>query len=141
MKDYPWPVNPRKFVVRNVWVKLPDGSFVYTWDNHDGIDTVKNLYRRALIKGMSKGFATIKSIPGLAENDKRCEITWVCKADLRGRVPQHIMNASIHKALSVLRTVQDIYNRDDEIDVVERKKLVALIKQNQQHYTEEEVSE
>jgi len=90
---------------------------------------------------MSKGFATIKSIPGLAENDKRCEITWVCKADLRGRVPQHIMNASIHKALSVLRTVQDIYNRDDEIDVVERKKLVALIKQNQQHYTEEEVSE
>ena len=133
IEDFPFPLENRLFISENAWMKNPDGSFVFAFQppkSDNFVDnTLVNLGKntsRQLINAKSWGFGIIK--PTGTHNNDSCHVTWVLKIDLKGNIPPTIMEAQIPHSLKLISHIHEKFSRDDEIDRIEREKLMAIMR-------------
>ena len=134
IKNLPFPLKSRHFIYECVWERTPNGNFVFAFrrphkkedfSDIDFIDIGKNASRQ-LVKADSRGFVIIKPT-GKHGNDS-CEVTWVQQADAMGNIPRKIMERQIPRGLKLFTQVREKFCRDDEIDRIDREKLMAMMR-------------
>jgi len=134
MKDLPWPLRTRQFIWECSWIKQDDGSYIYAWrplttdeyNDNKLIDIGKNKQRR-LVRGESKGFAVIRNL-----DERSSKLTWIQQGDQKGNIPKKIMEAQIPRTLRVTFQVREKFNRDNEVDKIEREKLMEIMRSSYQ---------
>ena len=133
MKSMPWPLHTRQFVFESTWTKREDGGFVYAWrppkaDTHyDSSQPSMGKSKRKIVRGASRGFTVI-----MPEGSSNCTIVHVQQADAGGHLPAKIMDLQIPKMLKPVIQVHNKFNRDDEIDKIEREGLVEIMRNSDQ---------
>jgi len=134
IKDLPWPLSTRRFIIEQTWKKQPDGSYIYAWRppttdqfEDSGIVDIGKNKQKQLIRADSKGFAIIQKI-----DERSCKLSWLQQGDLKGNIPHQIMNSQIPRSLGAIFQVREKFKRDDEIDKMHRKKMVKLMKNRYQ---------
>ena len=81
----------------------------------------------------------IRSIVRFARSgDSQCTVTCIQYVDAAGNVPTWLMNAKLPLGLNVVVNLRKEFQRDDEIDKVERDELATTIRDSPQNYTPEE---
>ena len=111
-------------------MKRSDDSYIYTWrtpttdefDNNRLVDIGKNKQRR-LVRGASKGIVAIKNL-----DEHSSKLTWIQQGDQKGNVPRKIMETQIHRTLHLVFQVREKFNRDDEVDTMERLELMEIMR-------------
>ena len=133
IKELPWPLKNRQFISENTWMKAPDEGFVFAfrppmsdiYSDRSLVNVGENT-RSQLVRAKSSAFAIIKRI-GEHSNDM-CQVIYVQRADFMGNIPPIIMEKQIPRALQAAFQVREKFSRDDEIDIVERDKLLAIMR-------------
>jgi len=72
------------------------------------------------------------------EGHERCKVTYHMHLDAGGRIPSFVVNAKLPLALGAVGDLREEFQRDDEIDKLERDQLARVIKEEPQTYTAEE---
>ena len=129
-KNFPWPLRNRQFLVENVWMSLPDGSYIFAWkpprttefDDNNLIDVGKNTQRR-VIRGENRGYCKFVKL-----SDDSCKIALIQRFDVKGRVPEWVINQQIPRSLQNVYHTREKFNRDDEIDGRERLPLMEVMR-------------
>ena len=134
VKDLPWPLRTRQFIWECSWIKQDDGSYIYAWrppttdeyNNNKLIDIGKNKQRR-LVRGESRGIVVIRNL-----DDRSSKLTWIQQLDVKGNIPIQIMNSQVPRSLRPIFQVREKFNRDDEVDKIEREKLMEIMRSSYQ---------
>ena len=144
IKDFPWPLHNRSVIGETTWVKQPDGSYVYAWKppTNEGfneyrlIDIGKNKQRQ-LVRGESRGFAIIQNL-----DDRSSRLTWLQQSDVKGKIPHQIVESQLARLLRPIFQVREKFSRDDEVDKMEREKLMTIMRSGYQEevYDSDETS-
>jgi len=136
IKGLPWPLRPRQFIGVNVLMKQPDGSYISAWrppmmdefsDNR--LTDIGSNKQRQLVRGETRGYSIIKKIPGKVDS---CVANYVSQIDAKGNIPVQIMNKSIARSLGPIFQVHEKFSRDDEVDKMERLKLMDIMRSSYQ---------
>ena len=125
IKQMPYPLWPRLFVYESAWTKLSDNEFVYVWrpvgaDNkykHDDLGV-----GASTVRAESRGYVTIKKL-----GDHSCLVTYVQFVDLKVPFGAKYTKSLHHSSLSDIFSLRKTFNRDDEIDKIDRNKLVSAM--------------
>ena len=112
-------------------MKQSDGSFIYAlrpftigeYDDNSLIDIGKNKQGR-LIRAETRGIVVIRN--GLDDDSNSCEVIYVSRTDFKGNIPAKIMNKTVTRTLHPMFLAREKFNRDDEIDKVEREELMEI---------------
>ena len=81
---------------------------------------------RQLVKAETRAFAVIN--PTGKHGYDSCDVTWVQQLDSKGSIPPKIVEKLIPRSLQFVSQVREKFSRDDEIDRIEREKLVAIMR-------------
>jgi len=136
IKKLPFPLHNREFVNRCVCVQadtLRDtlGDFFITSVPVDGgIDYGMN---PRSVRGVS-----ISILQFTSSSDSQCTVSYTQKLDAGGQIPTWLVNLKIPEALSGCVNLRDEFQRDYEIDRVERDQLARVISDEPQTLTPEE---
>jgi len=132
IKDSPWPVRNRQYVCESAWMKQIDGSgsYIYAFrppmtDEFEDfwlIDFGKNTLKR-LMRGDSRGYAVIRNL-----DEHSSKLVWIQQIDPKGNLPAQITNSLLPRSLRPVFQVRDKLNRDDEVDKMEREKLMDVMR-------------
>ena len=124
----PRPIRTRQFFNENVWMKQSDGSYIFAWrppttDIVDigAIDIVHN-NERQMVTAKTRGYLIIASL-----GDRSSQITWMQQTSLKGKIPNKIMEAAMPRSLRPIFLVRERFNRDEEVDRIEREKLMEIM--------------
>ena len=117
-----------------MWMKQPDGSYVYAWkpptneefNDNRLIDIGKNKHRQ-LVRVESRGIVVIRN-----RDERSSKLTWIHQLDVKGNIPVRIMNSQVPRSLRPVFQVREKFNRDDEVDKMEREKLVKIMRSGNQ---------
>jgi len=131
IKKMPFPLRNREFVARQVAATdINDDFLVVAVSTDEVIDYGMNTNT---VRGVSK--VIMRLAP---EGHERCKLTYHKYLDSGGQIPAFVVNAKLPLALGVVGKLRDAFQRDDEIDKVERDELTATIRDSPQTYTAEE---
>ncbi|GMI58993.1 hypothetical protein ScalyP_jg11017 [Parmales sp. scaly parma] len=134
IKQMPYPLWPRLFVYESAWTKLSDNEFVYVW-RPVGADKYKHDdlgVGASTVRAESRGYVTIKRL-----GDYSCLVTYVQFVDLKVPFGAKYTKSLHHSSLSDIFSLRKTFNRDDEIDKIDRNKLVsAMIHSNRGQHDE-----
>jgi len=131
IKKMPFPLHNREFVGRQVCAADTNGDFLVTAVPTD--EVIDYGVKTNTVRGVGR------SITRLApEGYEQCKVTYHMYLDANGRIPTFVMNSKIPLALGAVDDLRDAFQRDDEIDKLERDQLARVIKDEPQTYTAEE---
>ncbi|GMI37358.1 hypothetical protein TeGR_g5104 [Tetraparma gracilis] len=90
--------------------------------------------------------ANFKTVPCYAKalarferiNDSQCKVVQINFFEPGGNIPAWILNANVGDILLNTVKVRDVFQRDDEVDELERDELAGIIELEQQVYDDEE---
>ena len=139
IKELPWPLNSRQFVNEFVWVKQEDSSFACAFrpvvDGRFDDNRLVDTRNKKLVRGESRGFIHLKNV-----GERRCELTYIQHTNGNGNIPGRAMTKALPRSLHVVFQTNKLFNRDDEIDREDRRKLMAIMKddENPGGYSDEE---
>jgi hypothetical protein len=86
--------------------------------------------RMNAVRGRATGFLRLTPIAG----GPQCKLELYQQVDAGGRVPVFVVNSKAGKALSFVAEMREHFQRDDEVDAVERRRLVEVIHEAPQAY-------
>ncbi|GMI57913.1 hypothetical protein TeGR_g6018 [Tetraparma gracilis] len=134
VKKMPFPLTNREFLNRFLSFKEPTGDLVVVFEalpDSTKVDYGANL---KVVRGKTTGVVRFKPI----NNDTQCEVTNVQHGDAGGFVPKRVADAKIPQALSPMCEMRELFQRDDAIDGAKRSELAAIVKSNNEIYTDAE---
>ena len=73
-----------------------------------------------MIRGESIGFVKLENI-----GEQQCELMFVTHTDARGHIPAAVIDRTIPRMLHSVFQIRETFNRDDEIDKIEREKVMG----------------
>jgi len=126
-KEFPWPLRNRQFVGEQTWIKRADGSYVYSFrptTNSAKLTNVGKNSQLRMVRAESRGFLVV-------DNNKTgdsCKVIYLLQIDMKGNIPTKVMEATIPRSLGFLSQTREKFNRDEEIDKVERERLVEIMR-------------
>jgi hypothetical protein len=132
IKRMPFPLNHREFVLRQIcFVDGETGSFIVVGHSvDDNIDYGSSI---KAVRGTSKFVFRIMPL-----SETQCSVTFLSYFDAGGNVPAAVTNSKITSALDVLTDLREVFQRDDEVDEVDRNELARVIRDDPQEYTDDE---
>jgi len=133
IKKMPFPLNNREFVSRLVCATDTNGDMLITAVPAD--DVIDYGMSIRTVRGVSR--ALVRFTPS---GESQCKVTYIQYLDAGGLVPTRVVESKILLALSPVASLRDEFQRDDEIDEMERNELARVIKDEQQVYSEDEDS-
>jgi len=133
IKKMPFPLHNREFVVRQVCCSDVNGDFLVVAVSTD--DVIDYGMKTNTVRGVSR--ALTRFAPS---GESRCKVTHHMYLDANGRIPAFVVNAKLPLALGILGDLRKEFQRDDEIDKLERDQLARVIKDEQQVYSQDEDS-
>ena len=137
VKQFPFPFRPREFLVRCVWKKEVGGTFVYCWEDSEGvsIDYGGLDWKRKYTRASSVGFMSIKPT-----GPRTCEVMFVQRVDAGGLIPQWVASLKIKDSLSLAFELEEEFkDRADGLDLEDREKLAMIMTTKEQTYRKEDI--
>jgi len=125
-------VHSREFVMRQLCV-TDEG--VPSWFLSSVDDKVDYGFNSSAVRGESIGVARFNPVEGRPD---QCELHYVQFLDPAGHVPAFILNARVSTVLKPASEIRERFEKDDEVDRMERGELARIIKDVAQTYTAEE---
>jgi len=131
IKKMPFPLNNREFVIRQVCSTETAGDLLIT------TVSVNELADYGMSKRTVSGAlrAVVRFTP---ECESQCKIAYCLYLDAGGRIPTRVLNSMLPATLGAVGDLRDEFQRDDEIDTMERDELARIIKDEPQTYAAEE---
>ncbi|GMI23360.1 hypothetical protein TeGR_g15299, partial [Tetraparma gracilis] len=127
----PFPLRPREFVGRNICFKDSTGDLVVVFEPSEA-EADYGVKLRAV---RAEAFAVLRFTP---VRDDRCKVTVVKKVDAAGNIPVFVVNRKIPTSISDCAILREEYQRDNEIDKVQRDVFAGVIEHEEQVYDETE---
>ncbi|GMH53066.1 hypothetical protein TrST_g11050 [Triparma strigata] len=140
VKRFPFPIDNREFVVRQIWKSEGLGTKVdkvlIAFESiDDEVDYGKKLKKT---RGLTSGMFIYENLRDRA-GANQCKVTLVQNVESGGYVPVWVLNKMLPQQLSSIQQMVDIYRKDDEIDKAEIDEIARKIKaSNSEVYSEEE---
>ena len=128
IKKMPFPLNNREFVGR---VVDTNGDLLVVAAPVD--DVVDYSMSTRAVRGVPRALKRFTSY-----GESQCKVTYIQYLDAGGVVPTWIVELKIPLALSAACDLRDEFQREDEIDNMERDDLARVVKDAPQVYTDEE---
>ena len=124
----PPPLAPREWLVRGCFKKIDENKFVllYMSVNDDDSLVPPNFTRSTLdkvIRGQKITLFTFERLPF-----DQTKLTMVAKLDLKGTLPASLAKRTLSSALNAVRQTYNVFQRDEEIDELQRVKFVDSMK-------------
>jgi hypothetical protein len=120
----PFPLTNREFLYRYLCFKEPSGELVLVsgaLPDSTNFDYGANL---KVVRGKVTAVCRFKPI----NDDTQCEFTLVQHGDPGGFVPERVMVTKTPQVLSSVGNMQELFQRDDDIDSIGRDALAELIR-------------
>jgi len=133
IKKMPFPLSNREFVNRIVFATDINSDLLITFVPVD--DVIDYGMSTRTVRGVSR--ALVRFTPS---GELQCKVTLIQYLDAGGVIPRRVVESKLPLALSVVVELRDQFQRDDEIDKLERDQLARVIKDEQQVYSEDEDS-
>jgi hypothetical protein len=130
VKKAPFPLHNREFVARQLCFKDNAGRLVVVFEPPREEIVVDYGRRMNLVRGRSTGFLRFTPIASGAQ----CKLELYQQVDAGGRVPVFVVNSKAGQALSPVAEMREQFQRDDEVDELERDRLAATIRDEPQVY-------
>ena len=131
VKKMPFPLNNREFVARQLCTGDANGDLLVTIVPLD--EVIDYGLKHRTVRGVSR--ALMRFTPF---GESQCQVTYIQYLDANGRIPTFVVESKIPEALGAVGELRDEFQRDDEIDKLERDQLAKVIKEEPQTYTAEE---
>jgi len=131
IKKMPLLLRNREFVARQVCAADTSGDFLVAADPVDDIIDYGMTIRT--VRGIARSLTRITPL-GISQ----CRVTIYQYLDAGGVIPRSLMTSKLPDAMSPVIEMRDEFQRDDEIDKLERDELAATIRDLPQTYTAEE---
>jgi len=133
IKKMPFPLNNRELVGRGVCATDANGDLLIAVVPVD--DVIDYGMSTRAVRAVT---STLMRITPSGES--QCKVTLNQYVDAGGVVPSRVFESKIPLALSAVTGLRDQFQRDDEIDKMERDELARVINDEQQVYSEDEDS-
>ena len=133
IKKMPFPLNNREFVGRQVCATDANGDLLNTYVAVD--DVVDYGMSTRTVRGVGRTLVRITP-----SGESQCKVALIQYLDAGGVLPTRVVESKIPLALSAVSDLRDEFQRDDEIDKMERDELAKVVKEEQQMYSEDEDS-
>ena len=133
IKKMAFPLSNREFVGRFVCAADTNGDLLFTAVPVD--DVVDYGMSTRTVRGVDR--ALMRVTPS---GESQCKVTYIQYLDAGGAIPAKVSELKIPVALSAIGEMRDEFQRDDEIDKLERDELARVMKAEQQVYSEDEDS-
>jgi hypothetical protein len=130
VKKAPFPLHNREFVARHLCFKDVLGRLVVAFEPPQEEIVVDYGRRMHTVRGRATGFLRFTPIEG----NTQCKLELYQQVDAGGRVPVFVVNSKAGQALSPVADMREQFQRDDELDAVERGRLAATIRDEPQVY-------
>ena len=131
IKKFPFPLKNREFVNRQVSARGSNGDFVLAYDPLDNV--LDYGMKTKAVRGVSRAFMRFS-----ASGESACEVELYQYLDAAGSVPEWLVNSKAPQALATVVALQNQFQRDDEVDRLERDELARIVMDEPQTYTAEE---
>jgi len=143
IKEVPGPFFNRRFVFENTWTKRSDGTFIYAWrpsetrsrDDNQLINTGKNSQKK-LIEADRRGIVIINRLDESSCDSRK--VVYVQQVDIKGNIPARVLERQLPQSLKFVFRVREKFNRDYEIDNYERAKLVAIMRESDKEFYDQQ---
>jgi hypothetical protein len=133
VKKMPFPLRKREFINRKVHFMEPSGDLIICYEPVDvTVDYGANM---RLIRAEAR--TLIRFSP---TSPKSCNVVLYSWLDAGGRVPKWVTESKMPIALSGLNYLRELFERDEEIDALERNTIAAKICSEPQQYTSEDIA-
>ena len=133
IKKMTFPLNNREFVARQVCATDTSGDLLITVVPIG--DVIDYGMSTRTVRGVSR--ALMRFTPS---GESQCKVTYIQYLDAGGVIPTRVVESNIPLALRGMGELRDEFQRDVEIDKMERNELVRVMKEEQQVYSEDEDS-
>ena len=133
IKRMPFPLYNREFVSRGLCATDTNGDILVTYVPVD--DVIDYGMSTRAVRGAAR--ALMRATPS---GQSQCKVTFFQYLDAGGVIPTRVVETSIPLALSAVGEMRDRFQRDDEIDKMERDELARVMKEELQVYSEDEDS-
>jgi hypothetical protein len=124
VKKAPFPLHNREFVARQLCFKDVLGRLVVAFEPPQEEIVVDYGRRMHPVRGRATGYLRFTPIEG----NTKCKLELYQQVDAGGRVPVFVVNNKAGQALSFVADMRERFQRDDEVDAVERGRLAAVIR-------------
>ena len=131
IKKMPSPLHNREFVNRLVCCLDVNSELLFT--SVPAEEAIDYGMKTNTVRGVSR--ALMRLTPSGVSH---CKVTYHMHLDAGGRIPTFVVNSKIPLALGAVGNLREEFQRDDEIDKLERDQLARVIKDEPQTYTAEE---
>jgi len=131
IKKMPFPLHNREFVNRLVCCVDVNGDLLFTTVPVD--EVIDYGLKTNTVRGVARNIMRF-----IHAGVSHCKVTYHMHLDAGGRIPTFVVNSNIPLALSAVGDLRDAFQRDDEIDKLERDQLARVVKDEPQTYTAEE---
>jgi len=133
IKKMPFPLHNREFVVHQVCCSDVNGDLLITTVPVD--EVIDYGMKTNLVRGLARTLVRL-----ISAGESQCKVVYYMFGDAGGRIPTFVVNAKLPLALGSLGGLRVEFQRDDEIDKLERDQLARVIKDEPQVYSEDEDS-
>ena len=121
VKAFPMFISDREFVARCVLSKDVDTGAILI-ANVPANDEVDYGTKLSKVSGLST--CLYSAIP---VDSNRCKLTMVQRIDVGGHIPVWLVNRQVPNVMGVVEDARKLFDRSDEIDEEERKKVALLM--------------
>ncbi|GMH55451.1 hypothetical protein TL16_g01910 [Triparma laevis f. inornata] len=136
VKTFPFFLENREFVVRNVW-KSEERMVLIAFESVD--DEIDYGAKLKKTRGLTRGLWQIEDLP-LRGGAKQCQVMLVQQLDAGGSLPSWLVNQKVPLALSAVQEAIDEFRQDEKVDAAELREKATFIRERGQdeEYSEEE---
>jgi len=131
IKKMPFPLYNREFVCHQVCCSDVNGDLLFTSVPAD--EAIDYGMKTKTVRGVARNLMRLTPF-----GDSHSKLTYYMYVDAGGRIPKFVIDSKIPLALGAVGHLREEFQRDDEIDKLERDQLARVIKDEPQTYTAEE---
>jgi hypothetical protein len=124
VKKMPFPLYNREFVNRQLCFKDEVGRLVVVFEPPQEEVVVDYGRRMNAVRGRATGFLRFTPIA----SNTQCKLELYQQVDAEGRIPVFVVNGKVGQALSPVADMREQFQRDDEVDALERGRLADIIR-------------
>ena len=137
VKTMPFPLKNREFVGISTIFTNPDTKClqVFVMPDNQVVDYGGTF--KSLVRGKVFAIFTARNIVSLGEV-AQCKISLKQSVDAGGFVPRKVVDRKIPQSLKLVSELQHAFKRDEDVDRAALASLANIIRNEKQHYTEEE---
>ena len=136
---FPFPLNARDAVFRQIWTKKEPNSFEVC------LESLPNSFKvdfggpvGKLLRSYSRAYVLCEHLEPIGGIVSQCALTLIQFFDAGGSLPAWVINKKLPEIFSVIHDIQVYFNRDEEVDNIERNEYAERIRSHQGTYTEKE---